>query len=91
VAGAFGLLGVLLACIGLYGLLAHSVRERTRESGVRLALGLTLRGLLYGLSRADPLTFVAVAALLVAVATLAIWHPARRASRVDPVHALRHS
>ena len=124
VAGAFGALGVALACIGLYGLLAHAVRARTREIGVRLALGappasvqrLVLReglglvlvgvgvgaplalalgrglhGMLYGLSPADPITFIAVIALLAAVATLAIWAPARRASRVDPVQALRHS
>jgi predicted permease len=124
IVGSFGVVGVGLACIGLYGLLAHTVRERTQEIGVRLALGAaprtvlalvlwdglrlvavglalgiplaallggSLRGFLYGLSPADPVTFVAVVALLVAVATLAIWHPARRASRVDPVHALRHS
>ena len=124
IAGAFGVLGVALACIGLYGLLAHAVRARTREIGVRLALGAppaavlrlvvrdglglvalgvlagvplavalgrALRGLLYGLSPADPVTFAGVIALLAGVATLAIWPPARRASRVDPVHALRHS
>jgi hypothetical protein len=124
VAGAFGVLGVALACIGLYGLLAHAVRARTREIGIRLALGARpasvrrlvlreglglvlvgaacgaplalalgrgLRGMLYGLSPADPVTFLAVLALLAAVATIAIWTPARRASRVDPVRALRHS
>jgi predicted permease len=124
IVSAFGAVGIGLACIGLYGLLAHTVRERTQEIGVRLALGaepfavqtLMLReglrlvaigiavgiplalvagralgGMLYGLSPADPITFAAVIVLLGAVATVAIWEPARRASRVDPMLALRQS
>ena len=123
IAGAFGALGVALACIGLHALLAHAVRARTREIGVRLALGAQpaavarlvlrdglglvaagllagvpvavglaglIRGMLYGLSPADPVTFAAVIAVLLAVAALAIAPPARRASRVDPLRALRH-
>jgi predicted permease len=122
VVGAFGLLGLALAAVGLHGLLAYAVRQRTREIGVRLAMGAApgavlaqvlreglalvlvglaigaalavglgslLRTLLYGLHPADPLTFAAVAALMAAVALLALWAPARRASRVDPVQALR--
>ena len=117
-----GLLGLLLAIIGMYGLLALLVRQRTREVGIRIALGartqdvvwlvarnvillvasglaLGLLGafaatgmmasLLYGLDGRDPLTFVAAPLffLLTAVAAAAI--PARQASRVDPVVALR--
>jgi predicted permease len=119
----FGLLALLLSCIGLYGLLAYEVARRTREIGIRMALGansrsvlrlvvgqalaLTLAGaaigigaalgvtrfldsLLYGVKPADPLTFAAVAFVLAAVALLACYIPARRATKVDPMVALRY-
>jgi predicted permease len=126
VAGAvllgFGALGLGLAALGLSGVVAQSVAQRTREFGVRLAigagrgsivrlalaegswlvaiglvvgvaLGLVLgrlaSSLLFGLSAADPVTFVGAPALLLAVALVAAWLPARRASRVDPVACLR--
>jgi len=120
--GAFAGLALSLAVIGLYSVLAYLVAERTREFGVRLALGadagrvtrmvlgqglwLTLIGIaigtsysfaavrvlrawMYEMSVYDAPTFVAVAVLLGVVALLASWLPARRASRVDPVLALR--
>ena len=120
----FGGLALALASIGVYGVMAYSVSQRTRELGIRLALGatsgevrrmvlrqglsLTLSGiavgtatavflarlvsdLLYGISAIDPLTFVVIPVGLLAVAALAIYIPARRASRVDPVVALRIS
>jgi predicted permease len=121
--GFFGALALLLACIGLYGLVSYEVARRTREIGIRAALGadrrdvlrmvlsqgmkLTLVGtvvgirlalaltryakdLLYGVKAADPVTFLAVTALLVAVTLGACFIPARRATEVDPVVALRH-
>ncbi|HTQ97437.1 MAG TPA: ABC transporter permease [Candidatus Acidoferrum sp.] len=119
----FGILALLLACIGLYGLLAYEVARRTREIGVRVALGaqqrdvvgmvvkqgLTLvligsvfgigaavgltkylNSLLFGVKPFDPITFVSVVALLFVVALAACYIPARRASQVDPMIALRH-
>ncbi len=119
----FGLLALVLACIGLYGLLAYEVTRRNREIGIRMALGakqsnvvglvigqgivlvilgcafgvaagvgLTqyLRSLLFGVEPVDPLTFVGVATLLFVVALGACYIPARRASQVDPMVALRH-
>jgi len=119
----FGLLGLLLACIGLYGLLSYEVARRTREIGIRAALGAQrrdvlqmvlrqglvlivvglvvgvlaaygatrfLQTLLFGVRATDPLTFAAVCSLLVAVGVLACYIPARRATRVDPMVALRY-
>jgi predicted permease len=119
----FSLLALLLACIGLYGLLAYEVSRRTREIGIRMALGaqkshvlgmvmgqglrLALIGVaigiagalaltrfltswLYGVKPTDPFTFVAVSLVLIAVALVACYFPARRASKVDPMVALRY-
>ena len=118
----FALLALTLAAIGIYGIVAYSVTERTHEIGVRLALGaqrrdviamvvgqgmtLTATGavvgvaaalvltrlmstLLFGVSAVDPATFLAIPCLLMAVALLACYVPARRATRVDPLQALR--
>ena len=119
----FGLLALSLAEVGIYGVLSYSVTERTREMGIRLALGarprdllklvvgqgfmLTLIGLvigvgasfaltrliarlLFGVSATDPLTFIVIPLLLTGVALLACSIPARRATRVDPLAALRY-
>jgi predicted permease len=121
-AAFFGLLALLLACVGLYGVLSYSVARRSNEIGIRMALGarrgnvlwLVLReslgltaggviigavaaifstklaaSLLFGLKPTDPLTIAGATLLLIAVATLAGFLPARRASRVDPMVALR--
>ncbi len=120
--GAFAGLALVLASIGLYGVLAYAVTQRSRELGLRMALGasamnvtglvvrhgLMLTGIglaigmaaslaatralktaLYGVSATDPRTFMSVAAVLVMVALLACWIPARRASRLDPIVVLR--
>jgi len=120
--GLFAALALTLAGVGIYGIVAYSVTERTHEIGVRLALGAQRRdvvamivrhgmlmtltgtcvglaasfglgrvmsGLLYGVSAADPVTLVAIPVVLLAVALTACWIPARRATRVDPMIALR--
>jgi len=120
---AFGIVAVVLAAIGLYGILSYNIARRTNEIGIRKALGaqhgtliamiaretgwLVLTGLvvggamsaaavrliasrLYGLSPADPATFVSAVAALTVVAALATWLPAYRTTRVDPLVALRY-
>jgi macrolide transport system ATP-binding/permease protein len=120
--GAFGVLALGLSAIGIYGVIAHSVAQRTREIGIRMALGagthavqrmilrqglvLALTGiliglvaafaltrlmssLLYGVSPTDPVTFVISSVLLIGVALGACLVPARRATRIDPMIALR--
>jgi putative ABC transport system permease protein len=119
----FGVCALVLAAIGIYGLMAYSVEQRTQEIGIRLALGaseqqvrnmvvgqgmrLALVGvvlgiasafglarlvqtMLYGVTTRDPMVFAGVPIVLTAVAFLAVYLPARRASRVDPVTALRY-
>ena len=119
---AFGAAALLLATVGSYGLIAHGVAQRTREFGIRFALGApradvvrlvvregvglavlgvglgilgalaatrVLRSLLFGVSATDPLSFAAIAVLLLVVATLASLIPARRATRADPMIALQ--
>ena len=120
--GAFAGTALLLAVIGVYGLVSYSVSQRTREIGIRVALGasssqvvgpivrhgmvLAVTGVaigligalftarvvasfLYGVEPTDPLTFAAVAVLLLGVAFVASYLPSRRALRVDPLTALR--
>ena len=121
--GLFALTALLLAGLGIYGVISYMVSARTHEIGIRLALGaesgsilrMVLReglglaiagaavglvgalvvshlmaGLLYGVQPTDPLTFAGVALLLVGVALVACYIPARQALRVDPLVALRH-
>lgn len=122
VVSVFALLALLLAAVGLYGVIAYSVSQSTRDIGIRMALGaqagdvlklvvrggmiltsiglaiglgvgliLTrlMKGLLYGISPLDPLSYIAAIMILAVVALLAVFLPARRATRVDPLAALR--
>jgi len=122
-AGVMGMLGLTLATVGVYGVVSFSAAQRTREIGIRMALGATrggilvaiirqglqlalvgvasglagafalsrlLRSMLVGVKPGDPGTFIGVSLLLLAVALLASYLPARRATKVDPMVALRY-
>ncbi len=119
----FAGVALVLAAVGIYGVISYSVAQRTSEFGIRIAMGASprdvlgmvlgqglilgaigvllgaagalaltrfIRGLLFGVSSFDPLTFIAMAAVLTAVTLVACWIPARRATRVDPMVALRY-
>jgi putative ABC transport system permease protein len=120
--GTMGLLGLVLAVVGVYSVASYAAMQRTQEIGIRMAIGATpldilkmvlsqgvrvvvigllaglvaafagtrlLADLFYGIKPSDPLTYAAVAALLLAIALLACWIPARRATRISPTVALR--
>jgi putative ABC transport system permease protein len=119
---AFGILALVLAATGIYGVMAYAVSRRTREIGIRMAIGATqtqvlqsvarsaailigtglaiglalaltagrfLERILYGVEPSDPLTFAMVFAIMLGVGAAATFLPARRATRIDPMRALR--
>ncbi len=119
----FGILALALACVGIYGIMAYTVSQRTNEIGIRLALGAErkqvrgmvlreagwlailgvvaglsvalglgqlVKSMLYGLKANDPASFAGAGSLLLGIALVAAWIPALRASRVEPMEALRH-
>ena len=121
--GSLAMLAVVLACIGLYGLLAYHVAQRMGEIGIRMALGArprdvawpilrqavllavigvvvampvilalsrAMRSVVYGIKPHDPVTMIGAAVLMISVAALAAWIPARRAAKIDPMEALRY-
>ena len=121
--GIFALLALILSGVGIYGVMAYSVSQRTHEMGLRVALGAqpgslllmilsqglkftllgvaigglsaliltrVMKSLLYGVSTTDPITFLAVSGILIFIAALACYIPARRATRMDPLTALRY-
>lgn len=121
--GLFSLLALILASVGIYGVIANSVNQRTQEIGIRLALGSSrtkvlrlimgegmklacigcitglaasvaltrvMQALLFEVRATDPVTFLASGALLIGISLLACWVPARRATHIDPIVALRH-
>ena len=122
--GGFALFALVLASLGIYGVISYSVGQRTQEIGIRMALGASpadlqirimmqtlglaaigmvlgvsaswvlargLGGILFGVTAGDPVTFAGMPLMLIAVAALAGYLPARRASRIDPMLALRNS
>jgi predicted permease len=122
-AGSLGALGMLLACVGVYGVVSYAVSRRVREIGIRMTLGADarelkrlilrqamrpvviggligiagcaavsqiLKSMLFGLSAYDPVAFVAVPLVLLSIALVASYIPARRATKVDPMVALRY-
>ncbi len=86
----FAAMALILAAVGLFGLIRYNVTQRTQEIGVRMAIGASRKDLLYGVSATDPLTFAGTSLALTFVALLASWVPAWRATRVDPLVALRY-
>jgi len=121
-AGVLGMVALILGAIGIYGVVAYLARQRSREIGIRMALGATASGvvrvmthqiiswtavglglglvagfaaaqllanLVFGIAPNDPIVFGGIAALLASTAYVAGWLPARRATRIDPVSALR--
>jgi putative ABC transport system permease protein len=121
--GSFAVLALLLATLGVYGVMRYSTSQRSREIGIRMAVGASpgdvlgmivrqgaaitatglvvgavasfwltqlMAGMLFGVSPRDPLAFAVAIALLAIVSLLSSWLPARRATRVDPVQALRN-
>jgi putative ABC transport system permease protein len=121
--GIFAGLALILASVGIYGVMSYSVTQRTQELGVRIALGAQRRDIfslvlkqgiilaligvgiglaaaiglskvvasvLYGISATDPVTFISVAVIMIAVALVACFFPARKATKVDPLTAMRY-